>query len=195
VFFPIALGDSENNFFEDVAGAAREGGAQLRIGSNGLRIEFRIAEKFFGERSGFLRLPPEIAGVQHRQAGTVPLKDLSKGGSEIGFAVLAQPLHFVFIAASTKTKELGDAGIKPAKRVGKAERLKKTKLVAFAEVKRARAHITEFIEGQHQSAFERRSIVGAGGVAKMMLEEQERSGCAIETASLTELSSLSKIPA
>src|SRR2546429_4965270 len=49
-----------------------------------------------------------------------------------------------------------------SKRVGKAERLKKTKLVAFAEVKRAGAHITEFIEGQHQSAFERRSIVGAG---------------------------------
>ena len=195
VFFAVALGDSENNFLEDFAGAARERGAQLWIGGNVLLIEFRIAEEFCGEGSTFLRLPAEIAGVQDRQASRVPLEDLSKGGSEIGFAVLAQPLHFMFIAARAETKELGDAGIKPAKRIGKTERLEEMKLVAFAEVKRAGAHVAEFIEGQHQSAFERRSKVGAGGVAEMMLEEQEGSGCAIETANQTELSGLSKIPA
>ena len=45
-----------------------------------------------------------------------------------------------------EAEELGNTGIKPAEGIGKAQRPKEAKLIAFAEVNGAGAHVAACIE-------------------------------------------------
>src|SRR5215469_11164320 len=142
----IAFRDGQNDFFDEIAGAARQRGTKLRIGGDDAGIKSEIAQNRCRKGRVLLSATPEIACVQDRKASGVPLKELAKGRHKVRLAVFAQPLDFVFIAPGMEAEELGNTGIKPAEGIWIAQRPEEAKLIAFPEVKRAGAHVAPFVE-------------------------------------------------
>src|ERR1700746_2544696 len=173
MLFAVALGDCKDDFFENVAGAAGERGPKLPIGANRSRFQAELMQSRFGKCRVLFCAAPQIALVQDRQAIGVPVEHFAKRGNKVRLAVFAQPLDLVLIATRPETEQVGDARKKPSERIGKAKFLERAKLVALAEVERSRMHVAAFIECKNQRAFERRSVVRAGGMAKMVIEKEK----------------------
>src|SRR5256886_1258551 len=171
----VALGDSKDDFFEDVAGAAGDRCPDLGIRNNASRFQAELARNRFGECRALLGAAPQIAVVQDRKTIGIPVKHFAERGNEVGLAVFAQPLDFVLIAMRPKTEQVSNSREEPAQGIGKAKRLERAKFIALAEIKRSGMHVAALIESQDERAFEGRSVVRAGGMAKMMIEKEKRT--------------------
>src|SRR5947208_484470 len=88
---------------------------------------------------------------------------------------LCSAIDFVLIAMRPKTEQVSNSREEPAQGIGKAKRLERAKFIALAEIKRSGMHVAALIESQDERAFEGRSVVRAGGMAKMMIEKEKRT--------------------
>ena len=85
-------------------------------------------------------------------------------------AIFAEPLNLVLIAKRAKTGKFGDAGIEPAKRIGKLQRKQRLEFIAVAKRDKAGLRADALIEREDQGAIEAGGVVGAGRVTEMMIE-------------------------
>jgi len=143
--------------------------------------------KFEGERAAASGGSAEIAHIENGQALGVAPEELAKGRDKFRLAILAEPLHLLFVKPRTKTQKLGDPRMKPTQGIGKPQSAQRPDLLVFSHSDQPGPHVTVFIEGEDQGAIEFRRVKSASGMTEMMLEFEERSRFANQTANLAEL--------
>jgi hypothetical protein len=160
----------EDDFLEAILGAAGEIGA--KGGSEGeiAGSEAKFAVKSGREDSVTVRTGGEVAAIESWKTTGAPGEEFAEGGEKFGFAVLAKPLELVFITARAEAGEFGDSRIEPAEGIGKFEGLQGLDFVGFAEGNEAGVRGCALVEGENEGAVETGRVIGAGGVAEVMVE-------------------------
>lgn len=160
----------ENNFLEAILGAASEVGAEGRSEDKIAPGEAEFAIKRRSEKALTVGARGEIAAIQRREAVGAPVEKLAKGGEKFRFAVFAEPLEFVFITAGAEAGEFGGARIKPAEGIGKFKGLVWMNFVSLTRGDEAGLRAGPVVQGENQGAIETAGVIGAGGVAEVMIE-------------------------
>src|SRR5258707_5775386 len=193
-FGPLAKfrSDFKDNFFDDVRSAARQGGAEYRVGSDRAGIEAEFLSKLGRERAAAAGGSAEMAQLERGEAVGATTEELAKGLHKFGLAIFAEPLHFVFVEPRAETKKLGDPRMKPTQGIRKPQSPQRADLLIFSRRNQSRPHVAVFIEGEDQSAIEFRQVVGASRMAEMMLEMEDRSRVARQAANLGKLCKFTK---
>ena len=90
----------------------------------------------------------------------------------------------MFIAARAEAGELGDTRVEPAEGIGKFEGMEGADFVVFAESDEAGLRGGALIEREDERAIVAGSVIGAGGVAEVMIEMRKARAAAEELAEL-----------
>ena len=160
----------QHQLLEIILRASRQIRAHHRIRRGAPRRKAQLAIKLRRENSAMVRPGFEIAAVQHRKAVGFPVKQFAEHRQIFRQAILAEPLDFVFFLVRAQPGKLGHARIKPAKRIGKLQRVQRANLVSFALKYPARQRIRAFIQRKNQRMVKAGGVIRAGRVAEMMIE-------------------------
>ncbi len=103
-----------------------------------------------GKNAAAVRPGREILAIECGQSLGIPEKQFSKHFQIFRLAVFAEPLQFVLVAAWPESDQLSDAGIEPAERIWKRERMQRFEVVVFAERDQAGVAASSVIESEDQ---------------------------------------------
>ncbi len=147
--------------------------ARRKIGLHCFR-DFRA----FGQTQRFIEAraePARLAAVHveprriHAEARGVLAQNLAEYSGVLRLAGNRQPLDLVLFEHRTEAQQLGDAAVKVAERIRVGHLRIQRKVRAFGAPARAAAEVAHVVHGHHGGAFERRSVVGGGGVRAVVI--------------------------
>ena len=145
-----------------------------------VRASHRLAEQFgepvvgHGETGAIV----EIGHVEPERAVRLQVDQIVENELCVfRLAIGRQPHHLVFAGIDLEAGVVGGGRIQQAERMREMNFLKDLQLAAVADRGRGRRPFADAVHGQHRRALERRGVERRGGMAEMMLAEQEpRSG-------------------
>ena len=89
------------------------------------------------------------------------------------FAVRRQSHHFVLAAVDSETGVVSEGAVEQSQAVGKAQFFQQRDLVSLADADRAGGPLADAVDRQDRGFFERRRIERAGGMALVMIAEEQ----------------------
>ncbi len=177
-FSPVSRGDGASQLEHHLLGHCldRSGQIHFALGERRFGLARRGAEQRIEARVGH-RQPGavvEVVQIQPETAVVLDVDELLLDELEIlRLAVGGEPHHLVFARVDLEAGVVGEGGIEQPERVGEVDLADDLQSVAFAQRQRRRRPFAHAVHRQHRRALERRGEEGAGGMAQVVLGEQQ----------------------
>ena len=126
----------------------------------------------------------EVAAIQRRKTVGFPGEQFAEGRKEFGFSVFAEPLELMLVFVRAEPGEFGDTRIEPTEGIRKFQGMKLADFIPVAKGDEAGLRIGAAVEREDEGAIEAGGVVGAGGMAKMVLEVEGPGAAAKEVLKL-----------
>ena len=154
----------------------RRGQVHFALGERRFGLARRRAEQRIEARVGH-RQPGavvEVVQVQPEGAIVLDVDELLLDDVEIlRLAVGREPHHLVFARVDLEAGVVGEGGIEQTERVREVDLADHLQAVAVSQRQRRRGPFADTVHRQHGRALERRREEGAGGMAQVVLGEQQ----------------------